>query len=309
MVRRIILVLLVLLITAATAPYFLGDVEPAVLDAEYRRAAPGQFVATGEGTIHYELTGARDAQTVVLIHGLGSWLFAWDPIIPELTRSGFRVLRYDVFGRGYSDRPTGRYDGDLLDNQLLDLLQVLDIKDPVDLVGWSMGGAIAAVFADRHPDMVGKLALLAPAGVPMEPSPLLRAVRAPLLGEWLMRLRSDESILSGVTGQLYRQESVPLFAALFAPALQFKGYRRAILSTLRDYPLLDLAETYQRIGERELPTLVIWGEDDVVLPVANAEYLRAAIPNSEVHALDHAGHAVHFEEPERVSPILVSFLK
>jgi pimeloyl-ACP methyl ester carboxylesterase len=309
MLRRIILALLALLITAAAAPYFLGDVEKAVLDAEHRKAAPGQFVEIGEGTIHYALTGPHDARTVVLIHGLGSWLFAWDPIIPELTRSGFRVLRYDVFGRGYSDRPTGRYNSDLLDSQLLELLQALDIEDPVSLVGWSMGGAIAAVFADRHPDLVGNLALLAPAGVPMEPPPLLRAIRAPLLGEWLMRLQSDESILSGVTRQFYRQESVPLFAERFAPQLQFKGYRRAILSTLRDYPLFDLAETYQRIGRRELPILVIWGEDDIVLPVTNAEYLRAAIPNSEVHALDHAGHAVHFEEPERVSPILLAHLE
>jgi pimeloyl-ACP methyl ester carboxylesterase len=309
MARRIVLALLALLIAAAAAPYFLGDVENAVLDAEHRKAAQGQFAETGEGTTHYELTGPRDAQTVVLIHGLGSWLFAWDPIAPDLTRSGFRVLRYDVFGRGYSDRPTRRYDDDLLDSQLLELLQALDITDPVYLVGWSMGGAIAAVFADRHPEMVGKLALLAPAGIPMEPPPLLRAIRVPLLGEWMMRLQSDELVISGVTGQFYRQESAPLFAKRFAPQLQFKGYRRAILSTLRNYPLFDLVETYQRIGGRELPTLVIWGEDDVVLPVANAEYLRAAIPTSDIHTLDQAGHAVHFEEPKRVSPLLLSFFK
>jgi pimeloyl-ACP methyl ester carboxylesterase len=309
MARKITAAVIGILLIVAVAPYLLGDVESEVLDTQTRKGVRGGFVAVEDGTIHYELNGPADAQTVVLIHGLGSWLFAWDPLVPLLADAGFQTLTYDVFGRGYSDRPRQDYSEDLLDRQLLHLLQALDVHSPVDLVGWSMGGAIAAIFAERHPDMVRRLALFAPAGVSREPPVLLRLVRLPSVGEWMMRLQPEEAMLANVTSQFYHEESGSLFVEPFVEQLRFKGYRRAILSTLRHYPLLGLGGTYDQIGGNGLPTLLIWGQDDIVTPVAGVENLRAAIPTVEVHVLDRAGHAVHFENPDRVGPILVEFLQ
>ena len=158
--------------------------------------SPGgvSFIREGEGP------------PIIFIHGWGMAATVWERQIDYFAGKGFEAVTFDLRGHGCSVAE-GPYTIAQMAYDREGFIHEMAYDKPF-LVGWSMGGAIAAVFADRHPDMVGKLALLAPAGVPMEPSPLLRAVRAPLLGEWLMRLRSDESILSGVTGQLYRQESI-----------------------------------------------------------------------------------------------------
>ena len=112
--------------------------------------------------------GPETGQTVVMVHGFTTPYFVWDYNVNKLINAGFRVFRYDHYGRGFSDRPDVAYDRDLYDQLLIELLQKLNIKTPVHLVGLSMGGAICVVFADRHPGMVSSVSLIAPAGFPIE---------------------------------------------------------------------------------------------------------------------------------------------
>lgn len=135
------------------------------LDAAARAAAPGQFVTLTEGRTHYELAGPPDAPAVMLIHGFSTPYFIWDPTFVELVAAGFRVLRHDLFGRGYSARPDVVYDQILFDRQLGELLDALGLTAPVHLVGLSMGSAIVVGFTARQPLRVSRLALLAPAGL------------------------------------------------------------------------------------------------------------------------------------------------
>ena len=107
--------------------------------------------------VHYEIAGSPRAETVVLIPGLSVPYFAWDPTFEALVDAQLRVLRYDLYGRGFSDRPDTVYDQDLFDRQLWNLPSALDIGGPVDLVGWSMGGAISVVYASRRPEAVNPL--------------------------------------------------------------------------------------------------------------------------------------------------------
>ena len=134
------------------------------LDAQSRANLPGEFVELADGVVHYEVGGPVDGQKVVLVHGFTTPYFMWDNNFDELTGAGFRVLQYDLYGRGYSDRPHLVYGLDLYDRQLLNLLDALNFNEPVDLVGLSMGGPITGTFTDRHPRRVRKLTLLAPAG-------------------------------------------------------------------------------------------------------------------------------------------------
>jgi len=113
------------------------DADTQGLDAEARSGAPGQFIELTEGTVHYELAGPSHAQTVVLVPGFSVPYRIWDPTFEALVRAGFQVLRYDLFGRGYSDRPDTQYNQDLFDLQLSNLLEALEINKPVDLVGLS----------------------------------------------------------------------------------------------------------------------------------------------------------------------------
>ena len=143
--RWLLTALLTLVLVQAVA----GCARP-VLDDAARQQAHGQFIELSDGVVHYQLAGPPQGRTVVLVHGLITPSFIWDYNVPALTEAGFRVLRYDHYGRGFSDRPEVRYDRDLFDRQLLELLQRLNIEQPVDLVGLSMGGAVAVTFTDRH---------------------------------------------------------------------------------------------------------------------------------------------------------------
>ena len=120
------------------------------LDDEARSLATGSFVELTDGQVHYELAGSGDGPVVVLVHGFSVPSFIWDPTFEELLSQGFRVLRYDLFGRGFSDRPDVDYDGTLFVEQLHELLAELGIEEPVDLVGLSMGGRYVSRRALRR---------------------------------------------------------------------------------------------------------------------------------------------------------------
>ncbi len=92
-----------------------------------------------DGIVRYEMAGPPDGQVVVLLHGFFNAYFVWDNTFDALAQADLRVLRYDLYGRGYSDRPNTQYDRDLFDRQLVNLLAALDVTRPVDLVGPSMG--------------------------------------------------------------------------------------------------------------------------------------------------------------------------
>src|SRR6185436_10704174 len=134
------------------------------LNDETRKSAGGAFIQIPRGITHYELAGNDSDELIVLVHGFSVPYFIFDPTFEFLTRSGFRVLRYDLFGRGYSDRPRVEYNLDLFVAQLVDLLDALRFTGTVNLLGLSLGGLIASAFTVRHPERVAKLILIDPAG-------------------------------------------------------------------------------------------------------------------------------------------------
>ncbi len=131
------------------------------IDDDIRASTSGSFIRLSNGFTHYELCGPDSGQSVVLIHGFSVPYFVFDPTFNFLVSAGFRVLRYDLFGRGFSDRPYTRYNLELFVNQLKDLLCALNIKR-VNLIGLSMGGAISSAFTVSFPESVRRLILIDP---------------------------------------------------------------------------------------------------------------------------------------------------
>ncbi|MGC9395884.1 MAG: alpha/beta fold hydrolase [Anaerolineae bacterium] len=281
--------------------------ETQVLDGDARASAPGQFIQLTDGFTHYELAGPSDKTTVVLIHGFSVPLFLWDPTFAGLADAGFRVLRYDLFGRGYSDRPDLTYNQALFDRQLGELLDALGFTAPVNLVGLSMGGAIAVGFTAQHPERVRKLALLAPAGFPTPASRTFWMLRPPGLGEWLFDLFGEKLIVGGLAKDFRAPEKVQELEAQYRVQMQYQGFKRALLSTLQHGPIGTMADAYQVVGKQACPVLLIWGRDDQTVPFVLNEKVRAAIPRTEFHPIDNAGHAVHYEKPDIVNPLLATF--
>jgi pimeloyl-ACP methyl ester carboxylesterase len=278
------------------------------LDDEARQAAPGSFIQLSRGIVHYEMVGPENGDIVVLIHGLATPYFIWDHNVSALVSAGFRVLRYDHYGRGFSDRPDVTYGRDLYDQQLLELLQKLNVKLPVHLVGLSMGGAVATIFSDRHPDMVAKLCLIAPAGFPFKESLAIRLAQIPVIGDYLMAVIGDRVVLEGVKEAFVTPEQFPEFEKKFNTPLKYAGFQRALLSTMRNMDMTNLSETYQRVGKQQKPVLLLWGRKDQVLPFKHSEKVKQAIPHLVFHDIAAAGHNLNYENPEIVNPKLDAFL-
>ena len=155
-------VAILVLVAAPVALYSLADPEKLELDESVRRATPGQFVRLTDGSTHYEIAGPPGGHVVVLAAGFSVPYYIWDPTFAALTGAGFRVLRYDYYGRGFSDRPEVDYSQTFYVRQLTELLDSLQITDSIDLVGLSLGGAIVTSFADAFPDRVRSLIYMDP---------------------------------------------------------------------------------------------------------------------------------------------------
>jgi pimeloyl-ACP methyl ester carboxylesterase len=235
--------------------------------------------------------------------------FIWDPTFEFLSNSGFHVLRYDLFGRGYSDKPDVRYDIELFCKQLRELIDTLGL-DLISLIGLSMGGPISATFAARYPERVRKLVLVDPAGVrTVTFAQLLKAATTPGFGELAVGLFGRRWLSSGVKSDFYDPAHVKAFAKRYMVQMEYKGFMRAILSTMRHGMLGDFSETYRRVGAQGTPVLLFWGRDDKTVPFAQNALVRDAIPQADFHAFEHCGHIPHYEKPEEANPLLLEFLK
>lgn len=279
------------------------------LNEATRSSAPGSFVQLSEGCTHCELGGSPGGQPVVLVHGFSVPYFIWDPTFEFLSASGFHVLRYDLFGRGYSDRPNVRYDIELFCKQLRELTDTLGFK-VFNLIGLSLGGPISATFAARFPERVRKLVLVDPAGVrPVALAQLLKAVTAPGIGELVLSLFGRGWLSSGVKSDFYDPVQIKAFVGRYMVQMKFKGFMRAILSTMRYGMLGGFMEAYRKVGEQGTPTMFFWGRDDKTVPFAHSADLCKAIPQAELHIFEHCGHIPHYEKPEEANPLLLEFLK
>lgn len=285
---------------------YLGETKE--LNENTRVDAPGDFIHISNGFTHYQLGGPSHGNPVVLVHGFSVPYFIWDPTYEFLTSFGFRVLRYDLFGRGFSDRPRIRYDIDLFCQQLRDLLDKLGIHK-TNLVGLSMGGPITAYFASRHPERVAKLVMVDPSGArPIRFPGLLGVVQTPGIGELALGLLGQKQLAKRIASDFYDPAHVKAFAQKYIHQMAYKGFFRALLSTIRNGMLGDFSLLYREIGKSGVPACVFWGREDRTVPFANSLDLLAAIPHARFHVIEKCGHIPHYEKPEEVNPLLLEFL-
>ena len=280
------------------------------LNDDVRRQTGGSYVELPAGVTHYELGNPTRDQTVVLVHGFSVPYYIFDPTFQFLTRHGFRVLRYDLFGRGFSDRPLAEYNIDLFFQQLADLLDALRLVRPVNLLGLSMGGPIAAAFTARFSGRVDRLILIDPAGArPIARSRLLKVVATPGVGDALLILAGEGVLVRGMAADFFDPKLVDQFQQRYRIQMQYKGFRRALLSTIRNNMLESFISIYRNIGKLGTPTLLLWGEHDTTVPLWHSDELRTAIPHAEFHVIQDCSHIPHYEKPEETSALLLEFLR
>jgi pimeloyl-ACP methyl ester carboxylesterase len=278
------------------------------LTPEVRASLPGTFIATTDGMVSYELRGREDGPVVVLVHGLTTPKFVWDEHMDPLVAAGYRVLRFDLFGRGFSERPEASYDTAFYDRQLGDLLERLELTRPVSLVGYSLGGGISVHYAAGHPDDVGKLVLIAPLGFVGEPGTGARLFLAPGIGEWLAAVLTpayaSADIAAGVADGTAPRDMLERWEAQY----RYRGYSEAVLSTARSFSVQEVDDAYRAVGRAGIPTHVLWGTEDRVVPFSGREPLQQAVPQAVVMPIEGAGHSVTFTRARDVNALLLEAL-
>ena len=286
---------------------YLGETKK--LNDETRKdSTSGAFIQLPDGVTHYELGGPEDGHLITLVHGFSVPYFIFDQTFEFLTASGFRVLRYDLFGRGWSDRPDTKYNINFFVKQLRDLLDELKIMQVI-LVGLSMGGPISSAFLVKYPERVSKLILIDPAGArPIALTRLLKATLIPGVGELIVGLFGSENMVKNAATDFFDPALIEHFQSNYRVQMQFSGFKRAILSSMRNNMLGSFYDIYRRVGMLNKPTLLLWGHNDKTVPFEHSKDILASIPHAEFHDIDHCGHIPHYEKPQVVNPILLEFL-
>ena len=289
--------------------YRAKDPERRTLDDAARAEAPGQLVRLADGVTHYEMAGPDTGRVVALAAGFSVPAYIWDSLYQGLADSGFRVVRYDYYGRGWSDRPEAAYDQDLFVRQLAGLLDSLRITAPVDLAGLSFGGAVITSFAVRHPGRVRSLIYFDPVFNNVRPvPPEARSARA-----WNIHLvlrGGSDAMATGQLSDFLHPERHPDWVARYRVQQQFRGTRESLRRTLGAIAVAPhQAEQLRRLGATPRPVLIVWGRQDRVAPFEDSKALLAAMPRATFVPVDSAAHLPHLERTGVVVPAVVGFLR
>lgn len=298
------LVILLVLAGLYAAPFLLERRKPD-MDENVRASSTGDFAMLSDGHTHYNWHGPKDGPVLVCIHGLTTSSYVWDKLLPGLTEAGFRVLTYDLYGRGLSDRPKGTQARSFFIRQLRDLLDHLKVEQNITLFGYSMGGSIATIFAAEEPDRIARVALLAPAGLVYTPSRFSEVMRRlPRLGDWLMLTLGAYSLRK----QVLLADTDPEFSDRQVAELNWRGYLPAVLSSQRNLLAETLEEEHRNLGKFGLPVLAIWGEADTVIPLVALGKLTEWNRNARQASIPTAGHALGVTHPDEVIEALAELL-
>ncbi len=297
--------ILILLIAAVLVLPPLRSYESKSLNDNARQHARGDFVTLTHGRVHYSRVGARNAPVIVMVHGFSAPSYMWDKNVPALVDAGYQVITFDLYGRGYSDRPDVAYDKNLFVEQINDLLIALELSQPVSIVGLSMGGAITASFVATYPEKVTKVAFIAPFNQPVDIGPLTM----PVVGTWLGYSLFIPSLAGNQNNDLVEPAQIPNWSEKFKVQMQYKGFRRAIIRTGKNTIQRDPSADFATVGALRLPKLLLWGDQDKVIPIQDASRVQGLLGGTcQFEKIDNAGHALQYERSQQVNSKLIDFL-
>lgn len=285
------------------------DTDAAEMRAKYG-GPPSQFVAIGNGvTVHLRDEGPKDAPAIILLHGSNADLHTWEPWVQAL-KGQYRVIRFDQVGHGLTG-PDPKHDYSR-DNYVADILEVADALGLKQFVlgGNSMGGKHALAFAVAHPERLTGLVLVDGSGGPMlklarkkddeggssSGNIGFKIAQTPGIN-LLVEQITPRSLIAQSLEQSVSVKSVASEAAVtrYWELLRYPGNRRATLKRF-GYPYDPLTEA--EIAAVTTPTLILWGEEDRLIPVEAGQWLAKTMPNNALVIYPKIGHLPHEEAVE-----------
>jgi len=257
--------------------------------------------------LYYEVHGA--GTPLVLISGLGYPLWQWHLMVPYLEKH-FQVITLDNRGVEQTDKPAGPYTASMLAKDTVGLLDALGIDKAV-VMGHSMGGFIAQAMALEYPERVSKLILAStnfggPRHVPVTPEAM--AVLSDVTSDPLTRLRNGIVISTAPGFAERRPELIQKWLNWrVANPLDLAGYQAQMGIGIA--LLAEVAAFENKLPNISVPTLILFGADDKVVPSANANLLAKQVPSSQIRILPDAGHFFPLEVPEEAAEVVIQFAK
>ncbi len=274
------------------------------LEARYADG-PEDFLELAGTRVHVRDTGPRGAPAVILLHGFGASLHTWEPWAQALADE-FRVIRFDLPGGGLSGPDAT---GDYSDARSMEILHALQTRlglARASLVGNSLGGRIAWRFAAEYPERVERLVLISPDGFA---SPGFEYGVAPKVPGWLtaMRFVLPRAVLRANLAVAYAQPQTLTAEAIerYHDLLRAPGNRQALIDRMAQVVLVPPEPLLRRI---DAPVLLLWGERDGMIPMANADDYLAALPDARLVSFPELGHVPHEEAPARALEPVRAFL-
>jgi len=271
---------------------------------------PGQELRTRAGGINVRYYAIGQGPPILLLHGLGEAAIVWFANMEDLA-SNHTVIALDLPGHGASDKPQWRYSLEKSTEFLMAFMDTLEL-DRVSLVGNSMGGLMSLAVALNHPDRVHKLVLVDTAGLGREIAGFLRWMSIPAVGELMARPSRG-----GVRWVLHRIFYDHAFAtqqlteALYQER-RLAGNKQAMLRILRYgvnfLGLKPSAMLANRLPQVKAPTLVVWGRQDAIFPVAHTRKAASLLPNARLQIYDQCGHWPHIEKHQQFNRLVLDFL-
>ena len=271
--------------------YWTPDTDPAAMRAKYA-AAPSQFVDLGGGlSVHLRDEGPRDAPVIVLLHGSNADLHTWDPWTAQLSKT-YRVIRYDQIGHGLTGpNPTRDYSMKAFTDMVDRVTAKFGVQHFV-LAGNSMGGGIAWHYAATHPDRLTALILVDASGAPdlrKQDLPIgFRIAQTPGLRDLMLHFTPRAMIETSLHQSVSHQVLVtPGVVDRYWEMLRYPGNRQATLDRFTTPRETTDPAAFAAI---KVPTLILWGADDKLLPVSGADYFAGHIAGATKIVYPATGH-------------------
>lgn len=294
------------LLVLGSVVYLRADRE--TMSATDFRADSGYSVADLQsGSTAYQSFGPEEGEPIIIVHGATLGSMAYQGYVPSLVKQGWRVIIYDQYGRGFSDRPDVPLSIDLLRAQLLQLMDALEI-DQAHLFGISLGGAVIARFGAAHGARVKSLAYQVPLIGGAKVTPAIVAARLPIIGTVLARLVAIPSIIARGESFGTDTDEARRVVAHFTRQFEVKGTQRMMRDLMIGDALSDRMGDHRAIGASGMKAQFAYATDDPEIPAAQVEVAFALYDAPQVHRYT-GGHFFSSGRSDELAEKLTAFFR
>tara|TARA_E500000178_G_scaffold352507_1_gene416099 strand:- start:587 stop:1519 length:933 start_codon:yes stop_codon:yes gene_type:complete len=306
MIFKLVIAIVVLVVGGLYIAYRVADRETKTA-ASFRASSGYETAALQHGTTAFRTYGPVGAPAIILVHGATLGSLTYQDYAAPLVAAGFRVVLYDQYGRGFSDRTDTPFSIDLMRAQLDGLMDHLDLG-AVHLYGVSLGGAIVARFAAEHPERVITLGLQVPVIGGVNVSRSVMVARLPIIGPLLARLYAIPAIIQRGESFSPETETGQALMAHFKEQFAVMGTERMITQMITGDALSDRMDDHRTIAAAGVPAHFAYASDDPEIPATEVEAAIAVYNAADAHQFT-GGHFFSYGKVDELAALYAAFIE